>query len=44
MLKKNPIKYISCGSSHSMAIDTKGTLYCWGGAIYGQTGNGKKTK
>jgi alpha-tubulin suppressor-like RCC1 family protein len=44
MLKKNPIAYIACGASHSMAIDTSGSLYCWGEARFGQTGNGKKTK
>ncbi len=27
-----------------MAIDASGTLYCWGEARFGQTGNGKKTK
>lgn len=30
MLKKNPIVYIACGASHSMAIDAGGKLYCWG--------------
>lgn len=30
MLKKNPIHFIACGNSHSMAIDEKGDLYCWG--------------
>lgn len=44
MLRKNPITYIACGASHSMAIDTNGSLYCWGEARFGQTGNGKKTK
>ena len=44
MLKKNPITYIACGASHSMAIDSNGSLYCWGEARFGQTGNGKKTK
>jgi RCC1 and BTB domain-containing protein len=44
MLRKTPIKFIACGASHSMAIDLNGTLYCWGEARFGQTGNGKKTK
>jgi len=43
-LRKNPIHFIACGNSHSMAIDEKGDLYCWGEARFGQTGNGKKTK
>ncbi|XP_076824506.1 E3 ubiquitin-protein ligase HERC2-like isoform X1 [Clavelina lepadiformis] len=31
---------ISCGSAHSAAIGTSGTLYTWGYGIYGRLGHG----
>jgi alpha-tubulin suppressor-like RCC1 family protein len=43
-LQKIPIISISCGSYHSIAIDNRNQLYCWGEARYGQTATGKKTK
>jgi alpha-tubulin suppressor-like RCC1 family protein len=44
MLKKIPILSVACGAYHSIAIDNKNQVYCWGEARYGQTGSGKKTK
>lgn len=44
MLQKTSIISIACGSYHSIAIDSNNSIYCWGEARYGQTGNGKKTK
>ncbi len=44
MLQKTSIISIACGSYHSIAIDDKNNVYCWGEALYGQTGNGKKSK
>lgn len=44
MLRKTPIISIACGAYHSIAIDDKNEVYCWGEARYGQTGSKKKTK
>lgn len=44
ILQKTSIISIACGSYHSIAIDDHNTIYCWGEARYGQTGNGKKTR
>jgi alpha-tubulin suppressor-like RCC1 family protein len=33
----------SSGAMHTCAIDTDGTLYCWGGNARGQVGNGTRT-
>ena len=44
ILQKTPIIEIACGSYHSIAIDNENNVYCWGEAMYGQTGNGKKSK
>ena len=44
MLRKIPIIAVSCGSYHSIAIDSENQIYCWGEARFGQTGNGKKSK
>ncbi|XXY17664.1 MopE-related protein [Sorangium sp. So ce216] len=35
-----PIKAISAGASHSMALDTSGVIWVWGASSYGQIGNG----
>lgn len=43
-MKKTVVKDIGCGANHSMAIDEHGSLYCWGEARFGQTGNGRKVK
>lgn len=44
MLRKIPIISIACGAYHSIAIDKDNQIYCWGEAIHGQTGSGKKTR
>jgi alpha-tubulin suppressor-like RCC1 family protein len=44
MLQKIPVISIACGAYHSMAVDHHNQIYCWGEAMYGQTGTGKKTK
>ena len=44
MLRKTPIHAIACGAYHSIAIDDKHQVYCWGEALYGQTGSGRKSK
>jgi len=35
------IKAISCGFEHYMSLSKDGTIWAWGGNIYGQLGNGK---
>jgi regulator of chromosome condensation len=37
-LPKNKIKYISCGSYHGFAVDTRGQVWAWGHNNYCQTG------
>ena len=34
------ISKIACGRSHSVALDQKGAVYCWGASNYGQCGGG----
>lgn len=36
------LKYITCGSYHSMVISEEGDLYIWGEAKLGQCGTGRK--
>ncbi|OMJ88475.1 hypothetical protein SteCoe_9604 [Stentor coeruleus] len=38
----NDIFHISCGCTHSLAINKKKALYLWGAGWNGQLGNGKK--
>lgn len=40
-LPKNKIKYITCGSYHSFAVDKTGEVWAWGLNSYGQTGIGE---
>ena len=39
----NNWKQVSCGQYYTAAIKTDGTLWVWGGGIYGQLGNAKTT-
>jgi len=39
-LRTDNIVKISAGSSHSMALDGDGRVYCWGNNDYGQLGDG----
>jgi rubredoxin len=36
-------KQVGCGASHTAAIKTDGTLWCWGNNSYGQLGDGTQT-
>ena len=33
---------VSCGDSHTAAISTTGTVYCWGSGTYGKLGHGSE--
>ncbi|MDR1696144.1 MAG: hypothetical protein LBR69_05905 [Endomicrobium sp.] len=35
---------VYAGTTHSVAVDSRGGLWCWGDNYYGQIGNGKQTK
>ncbi|MDR0442910.1 MAG: chromosome condensation regulator, partial [Treponema sp.] len=35
---------VGAGVSHSLAIDTDGNLWAWGGNAYGQLGDGTTTQ
>lgn len=37
-------KQISCGSTHTAAVKTDGTLWLWGSNLYGQLGDNSTTK
>ena len=37
---KRDVIAIAAGSTHSLAITSDGTLWAWGGSIFGQVGNG----
>lgn len=37
------ISHVTCGNSHSLALDEKGQVYSWGDGQYGQLGLGMAT-
>ena len=37
------ISQISAGGEHSLALDSEGQIYAWGGNYYGELGNGDTT-
>lgn len=37
-------KSVAAGSGHSCALLVDGSVHCWGDGVYGQIGNGEKTK
>eukprot|EP01052_Picozoa_sp_SAG31_P006837 SAG31_NODE_319_length_17776_cov_4.703570_9_plen_1168_part_00 len=36
-----PMKLVSCGQSHTLALDTDGCLHVWGAGKHGQLGHGR---